>query len=339
MKRLIITLLVYAVFYVKAQDCSNSLYKAEIAFEQGRIQEAIDILEPCSKKQGNTEKSLESAKLLALAYLAKNNQEKAGYYAKEMLQIFPRYKEFPNNDPPELTELLTAYIAAAKLHVGGYFSSGITNVNLVNSYSALRVPQAYYQTPYFNAGGFLEFPVNRHFTVCVNAGASGTTVTHYMKSDYEWDKTYTNQLRFTGFGAGLNYKLLFGESGILTFGPIVNYHRISTANMQVLTQNGFTATREIVAQDGLPFLNKSQLAVGCRLGVEKNLTRGRVGVMLKYTSFLNLINNPDQRYSDMDFVFESAYILDDVKLGFWGISLQYSLPVLYKIENATQLIN
>lgn len=98
---------------VSAQDDENRLrqiyIQAEEEYQVGRLDQALKLLqENISRFDGNQRQS--ACRLIALCYLAQDNEEKSEYYARRLLDMNPYYT--PVQDPARFEEII------ARLKVG-----------------------------------------------------------------------------------------------------------------------------------------------------------------------------------------------------------------------------
>jgi len=100
--------LVYPVTNALAQDtCTENLKMAEQNYYEGNFDVSIDLVRSCLTT-GNLAQSelLLAYKILAQAYLAKNNPETAGKIIKKILEINPNYSPTIEQEPPPFVELV-----------------------------------------------------------------------------------------------------------------------------------------------------------------------------------------------------------------------------------------
>ncbi len=101
-----------------AQDCSQTLDKAQKLYESGIIEEIPQMLTPCINEGLPPEERLQAFKLLILSYLFDQNIEEADKSMLNFLKDYPEYKLKPT-DPAEFTQLFNSY------HVIRFFSMGV----------------------------------------------------------------------------------------------------------------------------------------------------------------------------------------------------------------------
>ena len=88
--------------HATAQDaCDNALLQANENYENGLLDQAIDLLTSCFEKNGFTlEDSMSAYKLLAKAYDAKGLSQKTEQALRNLLQLNPNWQSDPDNDTP-----------------------------------------------------------------------------------------------------------------------------------------------------------------------------------------------------------------------------------------------
>ena len=89
--------------------CADLLTRAEQNYFEGRFDETISLVKSCLS-QGNPDQSslFRAYKILAQAYLAKNNPEAANKIVSKILEINPDYNPTIETDPPPFVELVNS---------------------------------------------------------------------------------------------------------------------------------------------------------------------------------------------------------------------------------------
>lgn len=88
-------------------NCVTALSDATKSYRAGRYDEAVRLLKTClpNKSMPEAEK-IGGYRLLALCYLAKDNQLEAETAARQLLALQPAYKESPPQDPQPFIDLV-----------------------------------------------------------------------------------------------------------------------------------------------------------------------------------------------------------------------------------------
>lgn len=111
-------------FLLAQETCAEKLVKANTLFEQGRIEEAIILSKPCASKSNDLTSRWQAYRMMAMAYLAIQQNEEARKAAEEMLELNPTYQSNLRNDPGEFIALLKSISVIPKFSLGLAFSAG-----------------------------------------------------------------------------------------------------------------------------------------------------------------------------------------------------------------------
>jgi len=88
-------------------DCKTKFTRAETAFNNGRLDETIDLLSDCVYKGKLAPADEQRAiKLLSFSYLAKDYVDQAKNTIRKLLELVPSYEPDPNQDPPDFARMV-----------------------------------------------------------------------------------------------------------------------------------------------------------------------------------------------------------------------------------------
>jgi hypothetical protein len=213
------------------------------------------------------------------------------------------------------------------LKVGGSLNA----VRLDQSYSALNVSQNYKSTVGYQFGGSFYYFLNSNLALRGNILKGGTSINHTMTSDELWEKTYIENLTFMNYTLGAakyfdvkpKVKAFVGaDAGVLT---------LSGSNVTVNSTNFTPESFKVDTKDALNDRNKIQPNFTFLVGTPLELERGSFDIELGYSYFINNTIVAETRMEDIDFILDSQYINDDIKLGLISLNFVYSLPINYRI--------
>jgi len=153
MKRYLLIILFFAsVLSLQAQTtCSDILKLAERNFDEGKLDEIPQTIEPCMKNGFTSEEKMRAYKLLIQTYLYNERLELADQEMIQFLREFPSY-EIASNDPKEFVNLYKTYrtepifridvfagVNYSLPFVTEYYSPGNLNQNKISYNSKLSV--------------------------------------------------------------------------------------------------------------------------------------------------------------------------------------------------------
>jgi len=247
-----------------------------------------------------------------------------------MLSRQPDYQKYPNGDPSAFTKEVSKYTVEPKLSIGLKVGTSLNSVRLVQSYSALNELQAYKNSVGYQFGLSGNYHLASKLSLRTNTLVGGTGVEHEIANEGVWSKNYQEDLRFMDFNLGVkqdinirNMDLFAGiDAGLM----VLNQSNV-TVNSLVNSPESF----KVDTKEALSERNKMQPHIGLFAGVSFLLERGKFDVEVGYNLFLSNTVIDSERMSDIDFIFDSQYINDDIKLGLYTLNLVYSLPINYRI--------
>jgi len=89
------------------ENCKTQLQQAEKAYDNGRFDETIALLDPCLKRGEFDETDKKYAyRLLSLTYLSKNYVDQAKESIRKLLELVPAFEPDPEQDPPTFTNMV-----------------------------------------------------------------------------------------------------------------------------------------------------------------------------------------------------------------------------------------
>jgi tetratricopeptide (TPR) repeat protein len=314
-------------------NCNDAFFKAKELYNAGKIQEAINTLEPCISSLKSKDYQFEGFKLLAIANHDLGNLEARNKYINKILALRPHYQKYPNNDPSSFTKELTKFQVVPQWEMGLSVGTSINNSRLSKSYTGLNELQKYNPSIGYQFGVIALRSLKNKLKLKGNLSIGGTSIVHEIESKNNWTKTYKENMGFYNISIGLNkyYKInkkLEGFTGI-EIGTMYLYK----ANVSVTSINFSPESSKIDTKNAIEERNKIQPHFGILSGVSYNLERGKIDFEMGYNFFTNTTVINSKRMNDTNFIFDSQYINDDIKLGLFTFNFTYSLPLKYRISN------
>jgi tetratricopeptide (TPR) repeat protein len=313
-------------------DCRDALSKANSLYEAGKIEACINTLEPCIKTLETKEDFFEGYKLLAIASQDLGLLEKTSTYIKEMLERRPDYQKYPNGDPSFFTKEVAKYTVQPKLSLGVKVGSNINSVRLEQSYSALNELQRYNSSLGYQFGVSGNYLLGSSLSLRSSVLLGGTSIEHEIANEGVWSKNYKENIRFLDFTLGLNKDFQISKKINIFAGLDAGLMVVTQANVAITSLVSSPESYKVDTKNAIDERNTMQPHAGLVTGVSYELERGRFDVEVGYNFFFTNTVIDAKRMSDIDFIFDSQYINDDIKLGLYTLNLVYSLPLNYKIS-------
>jgi hypothetical protein len=313
-------------------DCNNSLYESNKLFESGKLQECIDILEPCLKVKKGKEELLESYHLLAQANQNIGNLDKANYYVKKMLLVKHDYQKFPNIDPIDFSHLVNQYSVTPKLYLGLKFGFNRSSVDLKKSYATYSSSQSYNPSTGYQVGITGDYRIKPLISLNADILASGLSINHIVDNAGGWQQNYTEQQNYISFLASVqkHFKLskkhtLYGDLGLG-----INY--LYSANVFFEATNIETKSLQQATQNPIDSRNKLQTSANGIIGASMPLAQGNLSLEANFGYYFGNTVNNDKRMDDLNFIFNNQYVNDDVSLRLMMMTISYKHPVIWSIS-------
>lgn len=315
-----------------AQDCYDAFSKAKSNFDNGSIEECVEILEPCLESIKDIEEEFEAYKLLALAFQSMHDFDEMEYYMWKMLKLKPDYRDFPNNDPAEFTKVLNSLEVKKTWQAGICVGSNVSSIQLLQSYSALNYPQRYSPTLGYQVGIFGDYNWKQNVQLEGQILVMGTSIDHKIYQEGLWSIDFHEAYRYVqlnsiarrSFPVNRKFELYGG------LGPGLSILIYSSAFYEYQTED-----RSVLDQESSNTIkSRVKLAPTAQIctGIGWYLDRGKVDLELFYMQFLRKTVTDSKRYKDEDFIFRTQYVNDDLLFFQAGLNVKYSVPIKYHVS-------
>jgi hypothetical protein len=172
---LCVSLLAFSSFsnMLWAQSCADRLEESAALYEKGLFSDVITLIKDCSQSEDKNEQ-WKAHRLLALAYLANNEQVLARQEAVNMLKLNPTYKGSSLRDPSELIKLLASITVIPKLSLGMALSIGTNSTipKINDVYMVAEQVKNYQGQNSFQFGVSSTYQINQNFALDLTVMAS-----------------------------------------------------------------------------------------------------------------------------------------------------------------------
>lgn len=328
------TILLFFYTPLMAQEkCTEKLYSANILYERGQIEEAIEIATKCLKESNSKGDHWQAYRLLAMAYLASDQQIKARKAAEQMLSLNPSYKPSELKDPAELRQLLKMIKIIPKFSMGlaATLGSNLTFNNLNAIYNGAEYSKSYSSKFNWLASMIIGYTVSERLSL--NAGLIAIS------------KNFDIQYKISDWEVKIEEKLTYFD--VPVFARITSQ---SMGKIRLFVDAGGFAGRLINSQSNFARKNISSaesfesknlnsesrhtkweygLLMGG--GTQYSLKKANLALNLNYFHSFANITNIENRYKNENLFYNYFYIDDDFSLSNLSISLSFIYNLNYKI--------
>lgn len=331
----ILVLWLAATVNLKAQDCSDAIYRADKMYANGQISQVIESLEPCVSGSLNADERFEAYRLLALAYLNNQDQEKADEYIRKLLMIKPQYQKYPNNDPLELTRRINQFDVSAKYSVGFDVGFNLNSVKLIKSYSVYSSPQSYVTSPGYQFGGSFNYAFIKNWSVEAGVFYYGLFIKHQIDNAGGQKQIYKETQQFFSPGLNLTYNRKVHGSIELYAGVGFGNAFLTSSNVFFTSENIESKNIRLATRNSFDDRTKSIVYTSEKIGVSIPFNIGRLHLECMWLQYQSNAVIANRRMSDRAFIYSNQYINDDFKNRPMMVNAGISWPVKYQVKKAT----
>ncbi len=310
-------------------DCGDNLISAKKLYEEGKLDDAINLILPCSQTESAVQ--WQAYKLLTKAYLAKQDDINARNAAVRMIELHPTYEVNPRYDSKGFINLLKSIDVIPKLSFGLTIMYG-PNITLPRV-TKLYTPAIYDKT-YSNKGGF-QLGLVAGYNINLNHGF-GFNMIYNVKNyqvNYDWSgNSYdiSESLRYIDFP--LMYRYSFSTNKPVRFSILAGPY----ASVLVNSHNNIIAKNEAVSSE-LPHygsnVRRKKLAYGGLIGLGLNIKskKGHFSLETRYSRSISNITEESSRYDNSLLMYDFVYLDDDIQLDYLSLSVGYHFYINYKV--------
>ncbi|WP_420318783.1 outer membrane beta-barrel protein [Ekhidna sp.] len=356
-KHLIIFCLLTCTFWAYSQSssqCARALSQAELAFEQGRLSDIINIY--TDDNSGFTrcldgdvfsiDEKIRAYKLLTKAYLFQDNEEQAEDMFVKLLKVDKEH-QLAAEDPAELYLLKDKFKTEPILRVAARGGVNKSLPTVIQSFNTFQSSQKRYNENGNNTGvgiGFwIEVLAERHISkgIEVAGGLQYRIATYEIEGDLiEGSLNYvakntSNMLRTPLLVRySLNYDKKDNDGNRVGFLPYVflggSYDLLLSAKYVDAQRTGGTAYTLPPGSDDLKGSDQvatSNLSIIAGVGFRSRIGRAKVdffSLELRYDNALLNYINPDNRWVNKDLNFGIGHVEDDLTLNVLSFSVGYT---------------
>lgn len=326
---ILITLIaLFSASLLRAQNtsCITKLKDAGLLIEEGRNDEAIDILrdalDNCNYKD---EDQIQAHKALILAYFEIDDLESADASAAAIMRINPNYKADRLRDPDEMIALFDKYKPKAMLRVGVFGGINSSFAEASATYSIVTEDDTPDLANYESETGF-QIGVNAEYRLWKELWVSTGLAfrrTSYSNSipDVE-DRTifYREDLNYFDVPLGLNY--YFTQSNLKPYLSLGGQVSFLTSAVGELSRDDIS---DLVDRN----VQREEIMFGFFGGAGVSYQNGNLAFRLgvNYTLYPQDVNKEGTRYENLESIFRYYYLDNDFTLDL----LQINAGVTYNL--------
>lgn len=314
------------------KKCKDVLNRADKLYQQGQIQEAVKICEPCLSQLRSDEEKFEAYRLLGISYQFLNNKRKAERYVEMMIRMKPDYYKYPNIDPVEFTKLINKYHLVERVSGGIKTGMNYTTPNILKNYSPYNLTSKYYLTTGYQFGVFADYKLRKHISIGADILLNGVYIDQDFQNVGGNYQSYKETQQYLLFLPNITFTAHLPNNMMVYSGLGLGMNYMMSAMVNIETRNEITGVSTINSRDAIDERNRTQLCSSFKFGVGVPVGKGMVSLDMSYLVFFRNIIDESKRYTDLSFIINNQYINDDVRLSMFMFNLSYHMPIYSVIE-------
>ena len=346
----IFVLLITLQSFGQTAQCTKRLTDAEEAFDQGRLQDVLSLLNKDDRDARNCfanftiDERIRAEKLLTKTFIFTDNPDRAEDALVDLL-IVDKEHQLAKNDPSELHFLYSQFKTEPIFRVGFRLGANLSSIKVLQAFDNTQLRKAY--NPSFGQGiGFsFEALVERHIKNGIEVGLGA----QYRIASYQFESSFIpgdeNRLLFQGINRSTMLRIpLLGrynfnydkkdEDGVrlklmpYVFGG-VSYDLTISAKYVDTDRTGGTAFTLNENLDLVEFdqVANSNISLFAGVGVKLRTGRAKVDFLtfeLRYDNSLFNYINPDNRWANKDLNINVGFVEDDLTINTVSVSVGYT---------------
>jgi len=319
--------------------CANTLYEANKSYEAGDFAKSVSQLLPCLKSGFHKDQKVEGYRLLALDYIYLNQPQKADTAVKNLLSNDNTYKIFPLylNDPASLNKIINTYDVTPLLTIGADVGANFANVNLTSNKAVTNSSASYQALIGYQFGVQADYTIWKDLHITASAMRSGLRYEHDFDSVAGWKQQYTEVLTYWHIPVSARYYFLKPNGALRPYVEAgASFDFLSSATANIGNIDNTTGNTSNTSLDATSRRNPENTSILYGVGLTYRAGAGWLTFNARYLLGLSPIVNANNRYNDLDFIFNYNYVDDDFKLNNWQFTVGYVLPVIFKVQKVKQ---
>lgn len=332
-KNIVVSLAVLTSASVLAQntpnDCSSSIVDAGNMYEAGKFEESVKLLNACLDFLPQ-ETRFEAYRLLGLAYLELNDEEKLNESMVNLLKEKPDYREFPFFDPLAYTVKLSKFDVYPKWEIGLQAGINSTSVSPIENYSVTGSEASYLPKTGYQIGILSEYYFNQKMSLYSGLQLSGVNYERNADDVVGWKQMYIEKLQFINVPIVLKHKVIpellgwqvSAEAGI-------NYQFLATTRSVVFLDNLSESNPKRLQRSADQSEARSKYVISGLLGIsaKRKVAKGSFNIQIASSLGINNLVKPENRWDNLTFITESNYVDSDIRLNTVMISVGYQRAI------------
>ncbi|MCB8964664.1 MAG: outer membrane beta-barrel protein [Bacteroidales bacterium] len=328
-----VILLVFSIGFASAQTasvCTEVLKEAERKFDEGKLDEIPQMLQSCLQDGFTKEEKVRAYKLLIQTYLFSERLQQADEVMMRFLNEFPSYS-IAVNDPKEFVNLYRTYrtnpIFKVELSAGVTFCKpsvveqyGVGDINTIES--TYKPKMGYGVALNYINSLYRDFDYSIGVSLTVQNFDYSNTPTSYSSVTGSFSSTYIGLPLAVRYNYNLRGITIFAKAGVEPVYLAKSTVELTRLDKIIGRQEPFSGTEDLLSSS-----NRFDVRPFVGLGASFKLWDGWFNVAGGYKLSTMVQANNDKRYSNQTLFSKYYFVLDDLRLNQYYISVSYIRPI------------
>ena len=337
-----LVILLFATNMVNGQNsCANTLYEANKSYEAGDFAKSVTQLLPCLKSGFHKDQRVEGYRLLALDYIYLNQPQQADTAVKNLLNNDNNYKLFPLylNDPAGLTKIINTYDVTPLFTIEvPLIGINFANVNLTSNKAVTNSSASYQPLTGIHFGLEGDYDIWKDLHISAGIMWMGISYEHDFDSVAGWKQKYTENLNYVHVPVSARYYFMKPDAPLRPYVEAgASFDFLASASANIVNTDNTTGNTNSTSLNPISRRNSENTSILYGVGFNYRAAIGWFTFNARYMLGLSPIVNPNNRYNNIDFIFNYQYVDDDFKLNNWQFTVGYVFPVLFKVQKVKQV--
>lgn len=317
-------------------NCSDLLIEANKAYNQGKHEQVIRLLES-QINQCNFDKleKEQAIKLLASSMNMVDEVEAADSLVYQLLKKNPNYQIQSTIDPKPFVLTLDKFERSPRSVFGvslGYSTPFIQSENTYGVWDEADYSSSYNTESSLSFALNYQYFISKKFSLGLEPEISSLKFSRTINAQNLAEVNYSEKANLVKVPLLLGYEVYSKKdfSTTLRAGLYGSYAWgfQYDVNYQLPESGSIAAAGELVNQ-------RNAMNYGYQLGADFAYTKNRLrfSAKLDYANDLKLYNNPDNRYSENNTLLDYNYVDNNIKMSNLGVKLGVAYTLSYKIKH------
>jgi hypothetical protein len=310
-------------------DCSNSLAKASVLYEEGNFVDCIGTLKPCMSSIPQ-DRIYEAHRFLALSYMSLNNNDSANFSIANLLKAKPDYTTFPFFDPTKFSNMLSAFDVYPKWELGIVMGINLSTASPTTNYSITNSPASFVSKNGYQVGFLAEHYLQKRLSIQAKLQLQGIGYGRNADDVTGWKQEYTERMTLVNIPLVARYNLLPDFSGWkISAEAGLGVQFLSSTNSVIFLEDLRQTSGNKLQRSTDQINARNQMLMSGILGVSAKHQFGEAVLGIEVRSSLGMSNlvKSENRWDNFEFITANNYVDSDIRLNTMSFNITYQRAI------------